>query len=171
VLITELGSHHRRREFSCGEQSLDEYIRRYARQDAKRNVSKVFVASPPDDPGKILGYYTISAGSVQTPQLPMGVQKRLPKYPVPVALLGRLAISREHQGGGLGKILLADALKRIVQASEILGVYAIVVDVVAVDALHDRARAYYEQFGFISFPDQPLRLFLPLETISRSLPP
>lgn len=165
MLITELASHHRRGDFTCGEPSLDAYIQRYAKQDAKRNVSKVFVASRLDDPGKILGYYTISAGSIETPQLPVGIQKRLPKYPVPVALLGRLAIGREHQGEGLGKILLADALKRVVQASEILGVYAVVVD-----ALHDRARVYYEQFGFIPFPDQPLRLFLPLETIVSAIP-
>lgn len=165
MLITELGSHHRRGEFTCGERSLDDYIQRYARQDVKRKVSKVFVAASPEDPGKMLGYYTISAGSVHTSDLPVGVQKGLPKYPVPVALLGRLAIGRELQGEGLGKILLADALKRIVQASEILGVYAVVVD-----ALHDRARGYYEQFGFISFPDQPLRLFLPLETIFKAIP-
>lgn len=164
-IITELEGHHRRKEFSCGEPALDDYIRRYARQDVKRKVSKVFVATSPDDSGKILGYYSVSAGSIQSSRLPEKSRKRLPKYPVPVALLGRLAVSEHEQGKGLGKILLADALQRIVQASEILGVFAVVVD-----ALHGRARAYYEQFGFIALPEQPLRLFLPLETISKALP-
>jgi GNAT superfamily N-acetyltransferase len=162
--IEELGSQHRRKEFACGEPSLDEYIRRYASQDVKRNVARIFVATEPGDPGQILGYYAISAGSVQAAQLPAEYSKRVPKYPVPVALIGRLAVSEAAQGKGLGSVLLADALQRIVKASESLAVHAVVVD-----ALHARARAFYEQFGFVPLPEQPLRLFLPLETIGKAL--
>jgi GNAT superfamily N-acetyltransferase len=165
IEIAALGSQHRRKEFRSGEPSLDEYIQRYAGQDIKRNFARVFVATESEDPGKILGYYEISAGSVQASQLPAEISSRLPRYPVPVALLGRLAVSEDGQGKGLGRLLLADALQRIVQASESLAVYAVVVD-----ALHERARAFYEHFGFVTLSRQPLRLFLPLQTILRALP-
>ena len=77
-----------------------------------------------------------------------------------MVLLGRLAIAESHQGKGLGSILLADALQRIVQASQVMAVYAVVVD-----ALNDRAADFYRQFGFIPLPSQPLKLFLPMNSV------
>ena len=154
---------HQRKDFQCGESSLDRYICQYAKQDNKRRVSRVFVASPESSPEAVAGYYTLSAGSLDTSAMPDDRKRKLPKYPVPVATLGRLAIAEHHQGQGLGSMLLADALKRVHQASLVMAVYALLVD-----ALHDKAANYYRQFGFIALPKQPLKLFLPLDTVAES---
>ena len=83
--------------------------------------------------------------------------EKLPRHPIPTVLLGRLAIDREKRGQGLGSVLLADAIKRIVAISDQIAIYAIVVD-----ALHDQARQFYLHFGFRELLDDPLHLFLPL---------
>ena len=85
----------------------------------------------------------------------------MPKYPVPVVLLGRLAVAKSHQNKGLGSLLLTDSLQRVLQASQVMAVYAVVVD-----ALNDRAAEFYQQFGFIPMPSQPLKLFLPIESVA-----
>ncbi len=155
--ITTLNSDHQRNLFDCGETSLNQYLQRYARQNTKHRINKVFIATPIDNTTTIMGYYTLSAGSVSVADLPLAFNKGLPNYPVPVALLGRLAVDKHYQGQGLGSILLADAVQRVEQASSVLAVYAIVVD-----ALNINVAKFYQEFGFIAFPDQPLRLFLPL---------
>lgn len=159
-VITPLGGRHDRKSFRCGEDSLDQYLHRYASQDVRRRVNRVFVAARADAPETVLGYYSLSAGSLEAVNLPEQLQRRLPRYPVPVVLLGRLAVADTHQGLGLGSLLLADALKRIAQANEVMAVYAVVVD-----ALDDRAAEFYRQFGFIPLPSRPLKLFLPLDSI------
>ena len=159
LIIAPLGKQHDRKSFDCGEPSLNEYLYRYASQDIRRRVSRVFVASPPDAPRQVIGYYSLSAGSLNAADLPEALRRRLPKYPVPVVLLGRLAVVDSQQGKGLGSILLVDALQRIAKASQVMAVYAVVVD-----ALNDRAAEFYRQFGFIPLPSQPLKLFLPLDS-------
>ncbi len=160
-VVEPLGPHHDRSSFSCGEPSLDTYILRQASQDAQRRVAQVFVAVA-DRPGEVVGYYTLSAASFEKEDLPRELAKRLPHYPVPAAVIGRLAIDRRSQGRGLGETLLLDAIRRVVRASDAIGVYAIVVD-----ALHDRAGAFYERYGFKPFPTAPRRLFLPLQTFEK----
>ncbi|NJA06954.1 GNAT family N-acetyltransferase [Methylococcaceae bacterium WWC4] len=155
--IEALNPGHQRKAFDCGEASLNSYLQRYARQNVKHRINKVFVATDINSPQTILGYYTLSAGSVRADDLPPEHNRRLPNYPVPVALLGRLAVDKNHQGQRLGMILLADAVQRVEQASTVMAVYAIVVD-----ALNPSAADFYKQFGFIIFPNQPLKLFLPL---------
>lgn len=142
--------------FDCGEKALDEYLQRYASQDIKRGVARVFMASPAGQPQVIAGFYTLSAASIAAETLPETLRKKLPRYPVPVALLGRLAVSRQAQGQGLGSILLADACKRVAAASEILAVAAIIVD-----AKSSPAAAFYQHLGFIELPGQPGRWMLP----------
>lgn len=164
LIISPLGKSHDRKSFDCGEHSLNDYLQQYANQDIKRRINKVFVASKPNAPQEVIGYYGLSAGSLDANDLPEGLRRRLPRYPVPVVLLGRLAVSRYHQGQGLGSILLADALQRIVQASQVMAVYAVVVD-----ALDDRAAEFYQQFGFIPLPSQSLKLFLPMDSIAALL--
>ena len=161
LLIEPLGSHHERAAFSCGEHALDGYIRRQASQDARRRVAQVFVAVA-GRPGDIAGYYTLSATSFEKNELPVELARRLPHYPVPAAVIGRLAVDHRSQGRGLGEILLLDAIRRVVRASNAIGVYAIVVD-----AKNDRARAFYERYGFRPFPSTPRRLFLPLHTFEK----
>lgn len=157
--ITTLSAQQQRKRFDCGETSLNIYLQQYARQNIKHRINKVFVATPVDDAKTIIGYYTLSAGSISVADLPLPLKQRLPNYPVPIALLGRLAVDKNYQGQGLGSILLADAIQRVIQASEVLAVYALVVD-----ALNTAAAEFYQQFGFMPFPEKPLRLFLPLTT-------
>ena len=161
LIITPLGKQHDRKAFDCGEASLNQYLDRYASQDARRRVYRVFVASPLGEPRLVIGYYSLSAGSLAAADLPAKFRRRLPRYPVPVVLLGRLAIAKSHQGKGLGAILIADALQRIALASQVMAVYAVVVD-----ALNNRAAEFYQQFGFIPLPSQPLKLLLPMESVA-----
>ena len=158
--IEVLQGSHDRSQFDCGSEALDRYIRRQASQDARRNVTRVFVALP-EESNKVAGFYTLSAGSIERNALPEKQAKRLPRYPVPVALLGRLAVDRRWSGQGLGSALLADALRRVVQASAALAVYAVVVD-----AKDEQAQAFYEHFGFIELPGAKRRLFYPVAGIS-----
>lgn len=142
--------------FRCGQPLLDDYIRRYATQDARRNVARVFIATPEDDLNQLAGFYTLSAGSVSCSDLPESLAKKLPKYPVPVALIGRLAVATSYQGKGLGSILLADACQKVAHASRTLAVAGIVVD-----AKDSDAAAFYRHFGFLALPGKSDRLLLP----------
>lgn len=160
--IVPLSKEHDRKSFDCGERSLNQYLYRYANQDIKRRVNRVFVATIADAPEQVIGYYSLNAGSLVANDLPESFRRRLPRYPIPMVLLGRLAVAKSHQGMRLGSILLADALQRVAQASQVMAVYAVVVD-----ALNDQAAAFYRQFGFIALPSQPLKLFLPMETVFR----
>jgi len=110
----------------------------------------------------VIGYYSLSAGSLAAADLPVEIRCRLPRYPVPVALLGRLAVDKSYQGQGFGAVLVADALQRIALASQLMAVYAVVVD-----ALNANAAKFYRQFGFIQLPSQALKLFLPMDTVTR----
>ena len=161
LTVEPLAPHHDRASFSCGAPSLDHYLRRQASQDARRRVARVFVASD-DPPERIAGYYTLSAASFEKDQLPAALARRLPHYPIPAAVIGRLAVDLRSQGGGLGEILLLDAIHRVLRAGDTIGVYAVVVD-----ALHERASAFYERYGFAPFPSRPLRLYLPLRTFEQ----
>ena len=141
--------------FHCGQQPLDDYIRRYASQDVRRNVARVFVATD-SEPQRLAGYFTLCAGSVACSELPPALARKLPRYPVPIALIGRLAVDSSFQGKGLGSILLADACRKVAHAGAVLAVAGIVVD--AKDAA---AEAFYRHFGFVPLPGRPDRLLLP----------
>jgi len=147
--------------FCCGTGALDEYIRRYASQDVRRDVARVFVATP-EDSQCVAGFFTLSAGSVNCLDLPIALARKLPRYPVPVALLGRLAVDQNFQGQGLGSILLADACQKVVQASAVLAVAGIVVD-----AKDEQSASFYSHFGFTPLPGRPERLFLPAMAFRR----
>lgn len=142
--------------FQCGSEQLDGYIRRYASQDVRKNVARVFVATPESHPQQLAAFFTLSAGSVSCADLPSALAKKLPRYPVPVALIGRLAVDKKFQGKGLGSILLADACQKVLYASAVLAVAGIIVD--AKDA---KAIAFYEHFGFILLQGQADRMMLP----------
>ncbi len=124
-------------------------------------MARVFVALV-DAPGEIVGYYTLSAASFEKDEMPADIAKRLPHYPVPAAVIGRLAVDHRSQGRGLGETLLLDAIRRVVRASAAIAVYAVIVD-----AKNDRASAFYARYGFRSFASLPRRLFLPLDTFRK----
>lgn len=155
------GKAHDRAAFSCGAPELDRYIREHASQDMKRDVARVFVALQSGTPA-VGGYYSLSASGFQRENLPLDQAKRLPHYPVPAALLGRLAVDNSMKGQGLGAFLLMDALHRILLATQTLAVHALVVD-----AKDEAAAAFYRKYGFTPFVGSGRRLFLPMATIRR----
>jgi ribosomal protein S18 acetylase RimI-like enzyme len=155
--VEALRSHHKRDAFSCGEPALDRYLREQASQDVRRRISQVFVAV--DSNQSVAGFYTLSASSFERSLLPPDIAKRLPRYPVPAAVIGRLAVDQHHRGRNLGSSLLIDAMRRVVSASAAMAVYAVVVD-----AKNERAVEFYLRFGFRQFPDTPRRLLLPIDT-------
>lgn len=163
--VEALGRQHDRSGFSCGSEPLDHYLRAQAGQDARKRVAAPFVLCEGEG-NTVLGYYTLSAISVDIGEWPETVAKKLPRYPVvPATLLGRLAIDRRFQGQGAGEYLLMDALYRSLQASRQVAALAVIVD-----AKDERAVAFYRRYEFIPFADQPTRLFLPLSVIEQLFP-
>ncbi len=157
--IEALATHHQRRGFSCGEEDLDEYLRRYARQHSAANVSRTYVAA--EGPA-ILGFYSLAMAGIRRDQLPPAHAARFPRFPLPVARLARLAVDRRYQGQGLGERLLIDALQRCGRLAEEIGMIGVIVD-----AKHERARDWYMRYEFERFPDAPLTLWLPTGAIAR----
>jgi GNAT superfamily N-acetyltransferase len=142
MLVEPLGRQHDRALFSCGNPTLDEYLKQRARQDARRYVAAPFVLIPAAGERTILGYYTLSSFAVDLVDLPPDTAGKLPSYPnVPVTLLGRLAVDHRHAGQGLGEFLLMDALHRsLTQSSQIAAV------AVVVDAIDGNAVRFYTHF-------------------------
>ena len=159
--ITLLSPEHDRRHFTCGVPVLDRYLAEGAGQDMRRRAALCYVAHEPGS-ARVLGYYTLAAGSVPLDGLSDELRRRLPRYPaVPVARIGRLAVALALHGGGLGAALLWDAALRAGRSE--LGVVAL-----AVDAKDDRAASFYARHGFVPLRDAPLRLVLSLATAARA---
>ena len=139
---------------------LDNYFWKQAGQDVKRKLSACFVFIDKKT-NKIAGYYTLSSNSITNELIPESFRKKLPPAykSVPVILLGRLAIDKNFQGKGLGKLLLIDALKRCLSISNLIGAFAIVVD-----PLDEEALTFYQKYGFIRLPDSE-KMLLPMKTI------
>ncbi len=149
--------------FSCGEASLDRWLIAYAGQNQQRDAARTFVTTEPD--GKVAGYYTLVAAQVEHEQATSGVRQGLSRhFPIPVALIARLAVTGHQQRTGLGRSLLLDALQRVLHASDQLAVRA-----VTVDALDDRAAAFYGPFGFEISPLAARTLMIPLDAVRRGL--
>jgi ribosomal protein S18 acetylase RimI-like enzyme len=154
VLLHEV---HNRAAFCSDSAPLDRYFQQMVTQDVRRRVAACYVALAPD--GSVAGYYTLAAASVLLQDLPPAILKKLPRYPsVPAVRMGRLAVSREFKGQGLGAALLADALARAVKSE--IAAYAMLVD--AKDKI---AADFYRYHGFIALEHMPLTLFLPLATV------
>ena len=156
LIVEPLDSRHDRAAFSCGLPELDRYLARQAGQDVRRRIARVFVCTA-GDVDAVLGFYTLSALSIDLASLPDALSRRLPRHPVPCALIGRLAVDRSVHGHGIGRMLLADAVKRTVAAGEAVAMHALIVDAANEDAIR-----FYERFGFSPLTDNPMRLFLPL---------
>ena len=159
--LTEiLNSNHRKQEFSCGKEMLDNYLKKQANQDTKRKLSACFVLN--DEATNLLkGYYTLANNSIPQNLIPTEFRKKLPKsyISIPTTLLGRLAIDNRFQGKGIGKLLLIDALKRSYEISKSIGSFAVIVD-----PLDEDAEKFYDKYGFINLPDSG-KMFLPMNTI------
>jgi len=154
VAIEALTKQHDRAAFACGQPDLDAWFRQRAGQDERRNIARVFVAV--DDALGVVGFYSLGAFTLALDDLPEGLAGKLPRYDaIPAALIGRLARDERVRGQGIGDLLLADAVKRILGAGRTLAVFAIVVD-----AKEAHAARFYGAFGFRVFPSRPNRLFL-----------
>ena len=161
-IIEKLSKGHDRKSFDCGVSELDEYLRRFARQNEAAGISQHFVALGSPRSHEVHGYYALSAGAVAFDNVPKGLRKRLPRYPVPVAHLGRLAVDRSAAGQGLGEHLLMGALARTLRAADDIGIHA-----VEVVAINDAARAFYLKYGFHPLKDDRHHLYLPMSTVKK----
>ncbi len=165
-LLEPLGKHHDRAGFRCGVASLDLYLKTQASQDMRRKANAVFVLAPKDSPGLIAGYFTLCAYGLAPGTIPESARKHLPRYPmVSATLLGRLAVSAQFQGQGLGSILLAKALEKAYRNAAQVGS-----SMVVVDAIDERAASFYAAHGFIRLPES-IRLILPMQTIAATIEP
>ena len=161
--IEPLGDHDRA-AFSCGNASLDRYIREQASQDVKRGLASVFVITAKDDPKQILAYYTLSSRELRLDQLPEEIAKKAGKYGhVGVTLLGRMAVAEKYKGTGLGVLTLMNALHKSLLAATDVASLAVFVEAVDSDAAN-----FYRKYGFIELPEDKLKLLLPMKTIAKS---
>ena len=152
--VRPLAGDHDRQEFDCGRRELNDWLRQVARQHQDKGLSKTFVAVREEAPTRICGYYALTLAELENRHLPEAWRKKLPSR-IPGVRLGRLAVDRQHQGKGLGELLLVDALaraQRIYTEAGGIGLF--------VDALDGQAAGYYLNFGFDASPDNPLLLFL-----------
>lgn len=163
-ITVPLHSSHKKEKFNCGKPLLDTYLHKQARQDTKRKLSACFVLH--DKEKYVMGYYTLSGASIERTLLPEELIKKLPPsyYDLPVILLGRLAVNIEHQGKGLGEIILMDALKRSYIASFQVGSMAVIVDPIDQGAIK-----FYEKYDFILLRESG-KMFIPMITISKLFP-
>lgn len=158
-MIELLDKKHNRENFDCGKELFTNYLRTQAGQDIKRKLSACFVLS--QNGSGIQGYYTLSNNSISLNSFPEHIQKKLPKSynAVPTTVLGRLAIDKKHQGQGLGKILLIDALKRCYEISKEIGSFAVVVD-----PIDEEAEKFYKKYDFIKLPTSQ-KMFIAAKTL------
>lgn len=159
-MIELLGKDHNRESFDCGKEQLNRYLKNQASQDVKRKLSACFVLAE-NGTGIVQGYYTLSNSSIPLDNFSEQIRKKLPHSykSIPATLLGRLAIDKKHQGRGIGKILLIDALKRSYAISKEIGSFAIVVD-----PIDDEARNFYRKYDFIELPDSE-KMFIATHTL------
>jgi GNAT superfamily N-acetyltransferase len=153
-LCERLSEMHDLAAFDCDNEKLNDWLRRHARNNEGR-ASRTFVVPVRDE---VIGYYSLAAGSVMRGELPRKLRHGTPE-PVPIIVLGRLAVDNRHKKRGLGAALLKDAILRSLGAGESVGVLAIMVH-----AIDDQAGAFYRKYGFVSSPTNELTFVLPMET-------
>lgn len=158
--IEKLQRGHAVDAFTCGQPELDRFLVRHALQAQQSNSSNTYVAL---SDGEVVGYYTIVAANVQHVDAPPRVVKGMPRHPIPLLVLARLAVHTKMQGKRLGAGLLLDALGRTLQVADIVGVRAL-----AVHAKDDSAAAFYRHFGFVPSPTDPHHLFMIIKDIRQA---
>lgn len=138
--------------FDCGVEALNLFLRKHALANSRSDAARTFVVHRES---RVVGYYSLCAASVGPEEVPDRVRKGLPRHPVPLVLLARLAVDESEQGRGLGAALLKDAMKRFLAAQETIAARALLVH-----AKDDGAVAFYERYGFVSAPGFPYHLYL-----------
>lgn len=157
--IQPLAKDHRRGDFRSGNEALDQFLRSQARSWMERGLAQAFVLVPDDDPTVVLGYNSLSMTRIDASDLPEDFGRKFPRSAeIGAVLLGKLAIAQSHQGQGLGRDLLFDALDRSLEAAQEVGAFAMVVD-----AIDEAAAEFYIRHRFERFPEMTMRLFQPLK--------
>ena len=160
LIIEKLNKDHKKSDFDCDNELLNNYIQKQAKQDVNRDLSACYILNDNNDK-RVLGYYTLSGNSIGRNEFPIEmIQKMPPSYVnLPTILLGRLAVDKNEKGKGFGSILLIDALKKCVDISDSLGVLAVIVD-----PFDEKAIDFYKKYGFILIPSNN-KMFIPIKTI------
>ncbi len=154
----KLSPSHDLSRFDSGEPLLDDWLRRRAGQNEASGASRTYVVCVGN---RVIGYYTLAAGAVAHAEAPGRIRRNMPE-PVPVMVLGRLAVDQTFHGQGVGTGLLRDAVLRIVLAAEIVGIRAILVR-----AISEAAKAFYEKYGFVASPVDPLTVMITVAEAAR----
>ncbi len=156
---------HDRADFSCGVPQIDNYLKLTAKKGSKADVVRIWVAV--DEKNSIVGFYGINMHAIEVNDMPAAYKKKAMRHGMlPAAFIAMIGVNTSHQGNGIGSALVADALNRLARVSEEIGTCVIVLDIFddgGEDTVH-RRKVYYEDFGFIPLPNQPLRLFMPIQT-------
>jgi len=152
------------KDFDCGIEELNCYLRQFAIPNDKKNIGKTFVAVDKSNQTKPVGYYTVSMAQILFNELPDSIKKGLPRYPIPAMRIGKLAIDLKFQGRHIGAKLLKDALLKAVNISSQVALHFIVVD-----AIDENAKAFYLKYGFTDFEENPLTLVISLETVKAAI--
>jgi ribosomal protein S18 acetylase RimI-like enzyme len=163
--IELLAKSHDRDGFDCGSEPLNLYLKQTARQHAERGISRTFVLVDEDapEPKPIVGFFTLNLCQVKSESLTAAEAKKLPRDVAGVRL-GRLARAKEYKGQGIGEVLLVAAMKKFVEIFNVAGGIGLFVD-----AKDQKAKEFYERYGFVSMPSSELQLFLPVRTIQEAL--
>ncbi|MFH0788369.1 MAG: GNAT family N-acetyltransferase [Pseudomonadota bacterium] len=158
-----LSTAHDFESFDCGHPVLNEWLRRYALLNQRANATRTFVVCQEK---QVIGYYSLAVGAVDYSVASERIRKGLARHPVPVMILARLAVNGADQGKKIGQSLLKDAVMRTLQAAEFAGIRAILVQ-----AKDERARSFYERFGFEPSPLSPFQLMIMLKDVKGILIP
>ena len=160
--VEAISESHDVSRFDCWKhKSLNDWLKRFTLTNQRNESARTYVVHRN---GQVVGYYSISAGSVSVDEAPERLSKGLAKHPIPVILLARLAVDKDEKGTGLGKALLKDALTRIAQAADIVGARAVLVH-----AIDEEARSFYEHFDFEPSPVNELQLMLLMKDLRKAL--
>lgn len=152
-----LSSEHELERFECGEAGLDDWLKRRARANQIGGASRSYVAA---EGSRVVGYYCLASGALAAEDAPGSVRRNMPD-PIPMAILGRLAVDVSWHGKGLGVALLQDAVLRTAQAASIVGIRGLLAHALSADA-----KAFYEHHGFVASPRQPLTLILSIKNLA-----
>ena len=146
--------------FDCAIVELNDYLKRYAKQNHKKGIAKTWVIVNSDNPEIPLGYYSLSMAEIQKDNLSEEMKKGLPRYPLPVVRIAKLAVNKDSQGQRLGELLLVDIFQRSLKIAQDIGMIGFLVD-----AINEKAKQFYLKYGFTPLIDSPLSLFLPINSI------
>lgn len=163
LTIETLSRPHNRNAFDCGDELLNHFLQKIARQHIDKGLSKTFVLVDGQQPEEIIAYMTLVVCEVLADHIAHQWAKKYADR-IPAAKLARLAVAKDQQRKGYGQLLLIDALQKTVHVSQVMGIAGLFVD-----AKHKQAQVYYQQFGFLALPEQLDNLFMPISTIIKSL--